>query len=389
MLPTTITPLRVLCVLANPSDLPRFDDKRLGQEISNALQPMVSQGTVVLECMAEATENALRRTLSQSSYDVLYLIAHGQERVAANYATIALQSSEGRCRSLTAAALAALVRASQATRLVIAQCADEAGKTFPVLANALSQNGIAVLTAPQLTGRAVRAFISKLFAALNSEAPADSIIKELQLALEGEIPNAKAIQMFGAAGNQPLFSRPESRAAAAASAESRLSVPAALPLQNIAPPIEPAWHELLRRKRDAGRFDVFLCHNSADKPAVKRVAQHLKEAGILPWLDEWELPPGQAWQPLLEKQIGNIKSAAVFVGSAGMGPWQQQELYGLLNEFANRRLPVIPVLLPDAPSKPELPIFLRAMTWVDFRSPDPDPQKMLVWGITGERPEDS
>jgi hypothetical protein len=121
---------------------------------------------------------------------------------------------------------------------------------------------------------------------------------------------------------------------------------------------------------------------------VKRLAQRLKECGILPWLDAWELPPGQPWQPLLERQITTIKSAAVFVGSAGMGPWQEQEMYGFLREFVGRRAPVIPVLLPDVPTVPVLPVFLRAMTWVDFRCEDPDPFQMLLWGITGQRPED-
>jgi hypothetical protein len=75
----------------------------------------------------------------------------------------------------------------------------------------------------------------------------------------------------------------------------------------------------------------------------------------------------------------------VFVGGAGVGPWQEQELYGFLREFVSRHSPVIPVLLTDAPDQPELPIFLRAMTWVDFRLSDPDPLDRLIWGITGTR----
>jgi hypothetical protein len=33
-------------------------------------------------------------------------------------------------------------------------------------------------------------------------------------------------------------------------------------------------------------FDVFLCHNSEDKPAVREIAQQLVREGITPWLDE-------------------------------------------------------------------------------------------------------
>ncbi len=132
-------------------------------------------------------------------------------------------------------------------------------------------------------------------------------------------------------------------------------------------------------------FDVFLCHHNVDKPAVKQIGEQLKERGILPWLDEWELRPGLPWQRALEEQIAQIKAAAVFIGKDGIGPWQRQELEAFLRESANRGCPVIPVLLSDAPKEPELPIFLRGMTWVDFRSQEPAPLKQLIWGITGKR----
>ncbi|MBI2487804.1 MAG: toll/interleukin-1 receptor domain-containing protein [Deltaproteobacteria bacterium] len=34
-------------------------------------------------------------------------------------------------------------------------------------------------------------------------------------------------------------------------------------------------------------FDVFLSHNSKEKPAVERIAEKLKQAGLEPWLDKW------------------------------------------------------------------------------------------------------
>jgi WD40 repeat protein len=77
---------------------------------------------------------------------------------------------------------------------------------------------------------------------------------------------------------------------------------------------------VLQGKIETSDFDVFLCHNSEDKPAVKEIGERLKEQGILPWLDEWELRPGLPWQRLLEEQIEQIKSAAVFIGQSGIGP---------------------------------------------------------------------
>jgi hypothetical protein len=141
---------------------------------------------------------------------------------------------------------------------------------------------------------------------------------------------------------------------------------------------------------DKFEFDVFLCHKGEDKVTVIEIALKLQaEYQVKPWLDEWELQPGLPWQPELERQIQNIQSAAVFIGQSGIGPWQEEEIHGFLREFNRRKCPVIPVLLPNAPQQPELPLFLAGRTWVDFRSQSrnyTDPWIRLVWGITGKKP---
>lgn len=162
--------------------------------------------------------------------------------------------------------------------------------------------------------------------------------------------------------------------------------------------------EEMERQADAGRdravaisviegklatndFDVFLCHNSEDKPAVKKIGQQLMELGILPWLDEWNLRPGIPWQDVLEKQIESINNTAVFIGPDGLGPWQNQEQKAFLRQFVKRNCPVIPVILPGCEKVPKIPVFLETFTWVDFRKSEPDPMEQLIWGITGEKRE--
>jgi WD40 repeat protein len=132
-------------------------------------------------------------------------------------------------------------------------------------------------------------------------------------------------------------------------------------------------------------FDVFLCHNSRDKTFVKQIGEKLKEEGILPWLDEWELRPGLDWQDLLEKQMKQIKTVAVFVGKSGLGPWQDSEIKAFLRKFVQLGCPVIPVLLSDTPKKPKLPLFLQSRMWVDFRQQEPDPVQQLLCGIIGRK----
>jgi hypothetical protein len=132
-------------------------------------------------------------------------------------------------------------------------------------------------------------------------------------------------------------------------------------------------------------FDVFLCHNSQDKPDVKPVATRLKREGVRVWLDDEQLRPGLPWQVALERQIQSINAAAVFVGSSGIGPWQDMEMRAFLSEFVRRQCPVIPVILKSVGAVPELPIFLRQMTWVDYREGEESATNRLVWGITGRR----
>jgi len=40
---------------------------------------------------------------------------------------------------------------------------------------------------------------------------------------------------------------------------------------------------------------VFLSRNSDDKPAVQRLAEKMESAGFTPWLDMWNLVPGEPW----------------------------------------------------------------------------------------------
>jgi len=145
--------------------------------------------------------------------------------------------------------------------------------------------------------------------------------------------------------------------------------------------------ELLQGVQAAPLFDVFLSHNSKDKPVVRRISEQLGARGLRAWLDERELTPGRTWQEALEEIIQTVGSAAVLVGPSGLGPWEVPEMRGCLSEFVRRKMPVIPVLLPGATKTPDLPMFLSHLTWVDLRKGlTKDGLDRLQWGITGQKP---
>lgn len=136
-------------------------------------------------------------------------------------------------------------------------------------------------------------------------------------------------------------------------------------------------------KDTPGKYDVFICYNADDKKEVRSMVTRLQNAGVEPWFDEWEIRPGFSWQDALEEQIESIASAAVFIGSSGVGPWQAQEIKAFLREFVARNCPIIPVLLKGCKSRPKLPILLKGLQWVDFRREEPEPFAQLLWGISG------
>ncbi len=138
---------------------------------------------------------------------------------------------------------------------------------------------------------------------------------------------------------------------------------------------------------NGSQFDVFLCHNSEDKPQVEEIRTKLREKQIYAWLDKYDFEPFRSWQKQLEEIMPQIKAAAVFLGKSGVGPWQNLEMNGFLQEFVERDLRMGLVILPGCPDQliKEVPRFLRDFHYVDFRQQFPDPMNQLVWGITGEK----
>ncbi len=135
-------------------------------------------------------------------------------------------------------------------------------------------------------------------------------------------------------------------------------------------------------------YDVFLCHASADKPAVEALAQKLRDDEIEPFLDKWHLIPGQPWQEGLETALETSRTCAVFLGPGGLGPWQHEEMRAALDRrVRGTQERVSPVLLPGSREE-HVPPFLARMMWVDFRSglEQQDALHLLVCGIRGVVP---
>jgi hypothetical protein len=142
------------------------------------------------------------------------------------------------------------------------------------------------------------------------------------------------------------------------------------------------------RTKSADRFDVFLAHNSKDKPFVAKVADHLRRRGIKPWFDKEQIAPGCRFQKCIQNAIRNVSVAAVFIGQHGVGRWQDLELESLVKLCVDKNLPLIPVLLPGQKKLPSTLPFLDNISFVRFNKNAGEKKALdeMVWGIRDKKP---
>ncbi len=140
------------------------------------------------------------------------------------------------------------------------------------------------------------------------------------------------------------------------------------------------------------QFDVFLSHSNADKQMVMTVAERLRQEGLTPWLDIWELVPGASWEPGLARGLQTSRHCAFFVGPRSSEGWAEQERQ-LAQDRAARdpSFRLIPILLPGVVEPfdfDSLPPFLMLRTCVDFRRgiDDKAALQQLIAGIKGIPP---
>lgn len=141
--------------------------------------------------------------------------------------------------------------------------------------------------------------------------------------------------------------------------------------------------------RDGLEYDVFLSHNSTDKPAVSQIGLELQKVGLRPFLDIWHLRRGMSFQPGISNALDESGCCAFFLGPSADGPWQNEELHYALDLAVRTRdnYRVIPVLLPGCDPR-QMDGFLALRTCVDFRHGLDDQAALdqLIAAIKGEAP---
>jgi len=113
--------------------------------------------------------------------------------------------------------------------------------------------------------------------------------------------------------------------------------------------------------------NLFLSHNSSDKPFVRRLAGDLRAAGVRVWLDEAEIRVGDSLIAKIADAIADAEYLGVVLSSRSVkSAWVEKELnIALSREIGGQKLKVLPILMETC----ELPLFLQDKFFADFRTP--------------------
>jgi hypothetical protein len=121
-----------------------------------------------------------------------------------------------------------------------------------------------------------------------------------------------------------------------------------------------------------GKPGIFLCHAKEDKARVIELYHQLKAAGYHPWLDKYDLLPGQDWWTEIEKIISdpyNLVVVCLSKNSTTKRGVVQQELANALDVL--KKMPEDTIYLIPARLEPcQVPKRLSHLHWVDLFEPD-------------------
>lgn len=111
---------------------------------------------------------------------------------------------------------------------------------------------------------------------------------------------------------------------------------------------------------------VFISHSRRDKKLVRRLAGYLEKHGILTWVDDAKLLPGDPFPDRIARAIAAARLVLVVLSTSSVeSQWVLRELkLGMEKEAHEGRVVVVPLLIEDC----EVPRVLKHKHYLDLRT---------------------
>jgi Tol biopolymer transport system component len=182
-------PLRILVVIASPSDLQQLDSEQEWSNVTAALSQLTQRGRVEVVRLAKPTMGALLRQLRRDTYHIFHFIGHGGFDPNTQGGMLAMEDDHGRARLVGGDDLGMLLHNHRSLRLAVLNSCEGArgdrADPFSGTAQSLIQQGIPAVVAMQfeITDDAAITFGRGLYEAIADGYPLDAATTEARIAL--------------------------------------------------------------------------------------------------------------------------------------------------------------------------------------------------------------
>ncbi len=191
---TVEPPLRILAVVAAPTDLPPVDVAGERARLHEAIAALQKRRHVELIWTEGQTWQALQAALQDGPWHILHYVGHADFDESTQSSALMLADGEGRSAPVSAVELGALLKDHRALRLVVLNACEgarsgEAG-LFTGLASTLVQSGLPAVVAMQyeVSVAAAAEFTRAFYGALAHELPVDGAVAEARKAMRQAAP---------------------------------------------------------------------------------------------------------------------------------------------------------------------------------------------------------
>jgi len=183
------SPLKVLAMIASPTDYPPLDVDREWAKLHDALGELGQRGLVTVDRLEAATLSALQDQLRHGQYHIFHFVGHGGFDERAQDGVLMMEDEQGRGREISGRYLGTLLHDHRALRLAILNACEGARASrsdpFAGTAQSLVQQGIPAVIAMQfeITDKAAITLSHEFYAALADGYLVDAALAEARKAI--------------------------------------------------------------------------------------------------------------------------------------------------------------------------------------------------------------
>ena len=183
-------PLRILGLVAGPTDAPPLDVEREKARLGQAVQPLQAKGQIELVWLEGQSWRALQAAMQAGPWHIFHFVGHAAFDPRSDEGILLLAGDDGRSTPVSASQLAGLLADHHTLRLAVLNACEGAKGSeqsrFSSIAAGLVRRGLPAVLAMQyeISDRAAIEFTASFYGALAAGLPIDAATSEARKAID-------------------------------------------------------------------------------------------------------------------------------------------------------------------------------------------------------------